>query len=317
MQAHILRSDAVQWAGELLRTAQALLHGSVLGQPGVYGQTRDEEVEEFTGSARHTPWSLGSGMPITFDAHVARLPNADLRLYGSKQLERLVAEFRYVASEVPLSELDADAVATATASTSEPPGSYQTLVAAADLAAANATALIGPLVETFFERGVAIVARVLDVAAKAHEANRALAARVRSAAAVSAFDARDFPAVRRRVMHAYEERARQLAAAALAKCQDDIKCFYFERTPQNFEQATVEQLADFLFKQLRARAIDNCILKFHCFFVRPCFEQLQGSVLGSLNTLSDNAVDEVFQTKAVIIIKKKNIHLFTNVFFVV
>jgi hypothetical protein len=153
LEPHLLRAAATRWAGSF---GQSLLDG-VQRRGGGAGQTLDEER-----AASGIAWSTAPGSPVPVPA--ADVEESRTRLLGVQQLHRLTHDFRAACAKIALTaaQVSADDVNAVVAA--GPPSAYQRALAAAEIASRHALKLYGPLVAQLFERAVAIVDRLPDVA---------------------------------------------------------------------------------------------------------------------------------------------------------
>jgi hypothetical protein len=314
LEPHLLRSAATRWAGSFGRALTDAFSGTVAGA----GQTLDEER-----AASGVAWSTAPGAPV--DVRAADVEEARTRLLGVQQLHRLTHEFRQACAKIALTAAQVSKDDVAAVLAAGPPSAYGRALAASEIASRHAIKLYGPLVAQLFERALAIVNRLPDVAFDAavrgggFDGRRLTTASVvprpayeyadanasAAAAAVAAaggeneheptVNVQDFPFLLFRVRDALTTAARQYAGDAARKCADELRCFFVERVPES-EKLSVPELAHVLFDRMSLRVIENIVLKFQCFFVNRCIGELSSAVYSSIAVMPDAEVVTVFRT---------------------
>lgn len=152
-----LRSSASNFVMNFLSSTEKLIVGTLDGNPAQNGQTLQEEKAEVG------EWFDSKGRVLQIPE--AQLPYADTRIYGGQQFERLLAEFKAVASVVDMDDLPLDDVATAGG-----PGKLNNLTtvawAASDLARRSVHHTFLPLLDHLIKRATAIMVRLTEIATK-------------------------------------------------------------------------------------------------------------------------------------------------------
>jgi hypothetical protein len=314
LEPHLLRAAATRWAGSFGQSLSSVFSGAAAGA----GQTLEEER-----AASGIAWSTAPGSPVPVPA--ADIEESRTRLLGVQQLHRLTHDFRAACAKIALTaaQVSADDVSVVVAA--GPPSAYQRALAAAEIASRHALKLYGPLVAQLFERAVAIVDRLPDVAFDAAVRGGGLdgrrliephlvprpayeyadgAAAAAAAAKANAggdeheptIDVQDFPFLLFRVRDALATTVRQFALDARGKCVDELRCFFIEKVPES-EKLSVPELAHLLFDRMRVRAIENVVLKFQCFFANRCAGELTAAVYAAIAVMPDAEIEQVFRTQ--------------------
>lgn len=314
LEPHLLRAAATRWAGSFGQSLLTVFSGAVSGA----GQTLDEER-----AASGIAWSTAPGSPVPVAA--ADVEESRTRLVGVQQLHRLTHDFRAACAKIAMTAAQVSADDVSAVVSAGPPSAYQRALAAADIASRHALKLYGPLVAQLFERAVAIVDRLPDVAfdaavrgggldgrrligpllvpRPAYEYADATAAAAAAAKANAGGDeheptinVQDFPFLLFRVRDALATTVRQYALEARSKCVDELRCFFIEKVPES-EKLSVPDLAHLLFDRMRVRTIENIVLKFQCFFANRCASELTAAVYASITVMPDAEIELVFRTQ--------------------
>jgi len=284
---HLLRASAGRWAGVFCHAFVNLMNGSICGQPGLNGQTLEEERQAAPAGAKQ--WSTAAG-PV--DVELKRVVRHDVRLYGAQQLSRLADEFGLVAKLVQLNEASVGDADVAIGSSAHPPSPYQRQLSAAEIAVRYARQSFGPLVVQLFERAVAVVEHLfaLTMRVAAQQTVPQFSTKGQTSAP---FDVERFPFLQFKVRDTLSTAVRHLAAVAQDKALDDLQCFFYEAKEDDPE--SISELAVLIFDRMRDQALHNVVLKFQVFFVNRAGVVLSRAVHAALAQLGDSEIERLFQ----------------------
>eukprot|EP01112_Ceratiomyxa_fruticulosa_P013149 TRINITY_DN3678_c0_g2_i2.p1 TRINITY_DN3678_c0_g2~~TRINITY_DN3678_c0_g2_i2.p1 ORF type:complete len:828 (+),score=221.76 TRINITY_DN3678_c0_g2_i2:104-2587(+) len=155
-----LRATASILVTNFVNIIEGLLGGSLEGDPSVNGQTLSEEKADEGGLS----WVDGEGRPIYVDPDWLRnVPYLDVRLYGGKQLERVLAEFKVVVEHLEPGSASKEEVATI-AGISKNTQHIDYAWAASCIAQRSSQAILTTLINALHRRVVYAMKRVAQVA---------------------------------------------------------------------------------------------------------------------------------------------------------
>eukprot|EP00727_Mastigamoeba_balamuthi_P005966 m51a1_g199 putative dynamin like protein (675) ;mRNA; f:656772-659307 len=298
-----LRQRASTHASALLRASSDLLLGSLEGRPAQHGQTL---AEERAAATELGDWVDSRHERIAFNASAAGVPSWDCRLYGAQQFERLLCEFRAVASASARAEITQDEIATALG-VGKADVAPNIAWAAADIAQAKSRTSLAPLVLQLIERAKYVAKRLVDIAES-----------VVARASKSQKDAQLIsPFFTAHVKDLYSGFVDELAETCLRKCMDEFYCTRLVYWDINSSQSdlldrfktgvsadeSVRSLAEALFDSIRRRVVENVVLRCYEGLLVPLQSQVAVQIHGRIAVLSDAELDELFElesTKAVL-----------------
>ena len=299
-----LRGRAARYGVEFLQTVDKLLGGSLEGYPALNGQDLAQEKE--CCSVAGGEWHTHQRAPIEFDSE--SVPQADVKLYGGQQFERLLAEFKLVAKCL---DFDGEKLGSgshshfsaeiATAAGAVKVNNAATVTwAASDLVQKQVTRFVKPLAAQLIARAAYILQRLSDICA----------AMVADAHSGEPLSIAEFPFFTFSVRGHFNKFVQDAAESCLEKCHDEFmstrllqwKCKELALNSKELEhqdnaEKMVEKLAKDLFEQTRDRIIDNVTLKVYNFFFVPMQTDLWGDLQGELTTYSDAEIQELFDVE--------------------
>ncbi|PRP78525.1 hypothetical protein PROFUN_13582 [Planoprotostelium fungivorum] len=304
-----LRSLASNYVITFLQTVERLIEGTSEGNPGVNGQTLDEE--KF--SLGDGDWLDHSNRPIRFDPASYNILYWDNKLYGGQQFERLLSEFKGVAEHIQISAFSVNDVATAAGinKLNNIPNYHW---AASDLAQQKSQESFLPLIEQLTIRAVYIMKRLAAIVRAVLDARRKKASGpdgYENPASSLVEDADHYRYFTNHVEELYFNFIESTAKQCKEKALDEFystRTIYWESTVEFGDRGlpldrngtddtrnSVENLATELFLRLKERITKNVLLKFYNFFLVPIQSELWGDIQGKVNTLGDTEFEQVFE----------------------
>lgn len=217
-----LKARVLAYVSRFAALTERLLQGSIIGQPDRHGQTYREELE----ACGVGPWPAAHpAEAAALDLLLARLPNAELRLYGGAQYERLLHEFEHVAHarEFPPTSIHEVASALGTCKSHNIP---LLEAAASDIVQIKARQTLAPLLDVILRRVTYVMRRLFDIVTQILRDEAAAAAQMARTSAhedlgmIGVYE--QFLAELRRVFYAFLERVEQ---ECRAKLRDDFDTF--------------------------------------------------------------------------------------------
>lgn len=314
MQPNQLRASSSSFLSEFLQAIEDLVQGSLEGKPSQNGQTLiEEKTHEDAGE-----WHDYERREITFDPADWKIPSHNSKLYGGQQLERLLAEFKAVVERSATIQVSRHEIASALGTSKS--GLAPDLVwAASDLVRVKSVQVLRPLVSQLIKRATYIMKNLINIAEKVLEyKHRQESRRIAQSSAASgsyappvtsaSFD--QYPYFVSFVKDSYNKYVNDVAESCLRKCEDEFSCTQLVcwqakkdgRLPdleqggsQEQINALVSKLVQDLFADIKERVKTNVMLKCYNFFLVPMQSQLILSLHGSLSTLSDDQLCELFE----------------------
>jgi len=303
-----LRGAAARYVMHFLQSIEKLLSGTLEGNPSIHGQTlKEEKLQDETGewvSFDHTVISVEKDWNI---------PQADNRLYGGQQFERLLAEFRAVVEHRKMNTLTLDDIATA-AGPLKLNNSANCTWAATDIAQKYIQKTLKPLITQLFKRAIYIMKRQVTIVESMLLLNKKHRKPYSDDQSILD-DVEQYPFFISDVTSLYYKFVEETAEKCKQKCLDEFystRLLYWEST--NLDQKTissinpksssedakkaVQKLATETFETVRDRIAKNVILKTYNYFLVPLQTELWGAIQGNITCLTDVELRESFEVEA-------------------
>lgn len=179
-------------------------------------------------------WVDISGNVIHVRAADWKIPNYETKLYGGQQFERMLSEFRAVASHINLENMNMDDIATA-AGLSGINSSSNQIWAASDLAQKKCQEVYRPLLEHLLHKAVFVSKRLFDIVANIMESKKKRSQGIQQQPE-SVSIAKDFPQFVWYVRDLYEDVVDHTAKTCMEKCLDELTCtqlIYWEESSKS------------------------------------------------------------------------------------
>jgi len=306
LDSNKLRGNASRFVVHFLQLIEKLLLGTLEGNPGLNGQTLQEENRhDDAGEWLNREWTR-----ITFDPEEWKIPHASSKLYGGQQVERLLAEFKAVVDHTEMEELSMDDIATATGP-QKINNAINTVWAASDIVQRQISRALLPLLDQLFKRCSYIMKRLVEVVDLMMDSDRKMRKRTgRQEAAPEELE--QYPFFTHAVKDLYYKFVDQIAESCKNKCKDEFlntRIIYWERTALDGKDLKIDRepntpaetkkmvaaIAQELFVKIRDRIARNVALKTYNFFLLPMQTDLWTEVQGNITCLSDAELKELFE----------------------
>ncbi|KAL6056546.1 Dynamin like protein [Balamuthia mandrillaris] len=324
LEPYKLRARASNYVVAFLQNLEKLLKGTLEGIPQQNGQTLDDELSlEESG-----PWMDQMARTIELEPDW-NIPYTENKLYGKQQFERLLSQFRAVCHHCDMGMVTLDEVACAGGPTKVATISNFAW-AASDIAQRKSMKALLPLIRQLHEKAIYIMKRSLDIV------DYMLISQGKKSALppASSFDERsgiprrkvtvgqenpasaiyEYPYFIQTVKEHFFKFVDEVVADCVDKCKDEFYCtriiywdmmnFNGHKFPEkHYEMDIMEKkdevvaLSRVLFKDIRARIVQNVLLKFHNFFFMPIQNGLWGAVQGKVTSMTDVELAELFQAE--------------------
>lgn len=282
-----LRVLATNHIVDVLKIIERLLTGTAEGNPGVWGQTLDQEKAESNTGV----WVDSQGIPMTVEENWdVKFPQN--KVYGGQQLERLFSEFKAVSTNLNIEYVTSDDVISGSGLHSIP----NNLWAACDLARQKSESTFAPLIDHLTERATYIVTRLYDIAEQITLSPKKKATRPRAAI-------EQYPYFVHHCKDLYTEFVESQAQNCKQKCLEEFypsKTVYWDLTESNKVESNedVVELTKSLFEKIKARMTRNILLKFLNFFFLPLQSELWTQLHSKINGLPDKSLEDLFEVGA-------------------
>ena len=302
-----LRSLASNHVVDFLQVLDSLITGTSVGNPSVNGQTLDEEKN----AHGEGDWVDMYNRVIRCEAEEWGIPYHNTKVYGGQQFERLLAEFNAVAQRRVMEDVTMHNVATS-AGINKLNNVPNFAWAAADLAQQKSQDAFLPLIEQLTNRAIYIIKRLTEISEKIIDQRRK--ERAGSSASALVEDVSAYPYFTYHVKDVFYKFVDGAAKTCREKCLDEFystRTIYWDITESNLQgdlpqdrgdaansQAAVDKLSTSAFEKIRERITTNVLLKFYNFFLVPVQSELATVLQGSVNTLSDEQLEQLFDTAA-------------------
>lgn len=293
-----LRGSAARYGVEFLQNVDKLLGGSLEGYPALNGQTLAEEKDACSDAGGD--WYSYQHSLVDYDE--TEVPQADKKLYGGQQFERVLAEFGVVAGSIKFGQLSSDDIATALGASRVSDAAAVTW-AASDLVQKHIQRELRPLAKQLVQRSSYVLDRLADIVS-----NMVAEAHARDDIAMS-----QFPFFTHSVRSHFAKFVEDASAVCLAKCEDEFmatRLLQWEAAnigaddlkglseSSSKAEAIVEKIAVKLFKANQKRIIENVKLKTYNYFFVPMQTDLWGELQGELTCFSDAQLEELFEIES-------------------
>eukprot|EP01098_Paradermamoeba_levis_P000552 TRINITY_DN1058_c0_g2_i2.p1 TRINITY_DN1058_c0_g2~~TRINITY_DN1058_c0_g2_i2.p1 ORF type:complete len:382 (+),score=125.15 TRINITY_DN1058_c0_g2_i2:1410-2555(+) len=301
-----LRALASAYVTDFLKLVGKFIDGTSEGNPSVNGQTLEEEKND----CGNSEWVDLQNKPFAFDPEGWDATSWEARLYGGQQLERLLGEFKAVAESIPSVEVTMDEIATA-AGINRGNNIPNYAWAACDLATHKSQEAFVPLIETMCNRAIYIMKR-LAVLAEKHLDSKRLSKFNIQGKVIDVESTENYPFLTVFVKDLFNKFVEQAGHICKAKCLDefyDTRTIYWDLAEGAFRPLPLDRsdsegkkdvvsLTTELFKKLQSRIIRSVLLKTYNFFLVPLQTELWMVVQGNITSLSDAALDQIFEITA-------------------
>jgi len=303
-----LRGTATRYTMQFLQCVEKLLAGTLEGNPGINGQTLDEEkTQDETGD-----WVDADFVPIRFDPNEWKIPHASSKLYGGQQFERLLSEFRAVVEHQSIGKITIDDIATA-AGPVKLGNASNVLWVASDIAQRQIQRTLTPLLDQLFKRASYSLKRLAVVVDSMMESQRKTKRRAARDQEAALDEVDSFPFFTHNVRDLYFKFIDDTAELCKKKCRDEFhstRLIYWELNNlsgkkdlgklDNKEDAkkAVVKLASETFQSTRDRISKNILLKTFNFFLVPMQTSLWADIQGAITCLTEEQLEELFEVKA-------------------
>eukprot|EP01105_Mastigella_eilhardi_P025672 TRINITY_DN7055_c0_g1_i1.p1 TRINITY_DN7055_c0_g1~~TRINITY_DN7055_c0_g1_i1.p1 ORF type:complete len:701 (+),score=219.25 TRINITY_DN7055_c0_g1_i1:46-2103(+) len=315
METSHLRCAASAYLSEFVQVFEELLQGSLEGKPALCGKTLlEEKAQDDAGE-----WRDADSKEILFDPVAWNIPSSNSRLYGGQEMERLLAEFKTIVERTANINISQHEVATALGQ-SKSRVAPDLIWAASDLSQLKSYQVLAPLVKQLVKRATCIMKNLAAITEKVLEGRRTSnqqrlstsstsSSSTTLAIAAASIEQHEYPFFLAFVRSAYLRHMNELAESCLQKCMDEFSCtqlVYWKASktlsvpqvsPTDHEQifGAVNELSRKLFADIVGRIKTNVMLKCYNFFLVAMQSQLPLALHGSVSTLGDAQLGEVFE----------------------
>jgi len=297
LSSNYFRVVASGYAMEFLQTIRALLRGCAEGNPAVNGETLDQEKVNCGVDSR---WINNEGQPVSVDSEAWEVPMWDVKLFGTQQFERLLAEFRLVSQHLVPSSISDDDVATGAGipALSNTPN-YRW--AASDLARQKAQEAFIPLISQLAKRAEYVLCRLASIAMPLVDEQRAQKGNLDEE------EAEQYTYFVHFVKNNFTSFVEEACAACKEACMHEFlstHTIYWDLTQNEvlgdaLEGANVRDIATKLFDVIKGRIASNIITKFYQFLLVPLDATLWTKMQNQVSELSDETIEHLFGAEAI------------------
>jgi hypothetical protein len=251
-------------------------------------------------------WVDGNGYPISSGS--VETPMQDNRLYGGQQFERLLAEFRLVAENIPVPDISVDDIATGGGAGGIPSlrNAPNFAWAASDLARQKTQEIFEPLVNQLGRRASYVLKRLTEIAESIiDEQRRGNGANGEDENGSESLE--DYTYFVHFVRDKFTTFVDTTIERTVAVCLDE---FYSTRTvcwdvaeshaAEGVEEGNVKALATVVFDILRKRIVSNVLLKFYQNLIVPLDNELWESLQREVSDLTDDTLKQLFGADSVV-----------------
>jgi len=297
LTSNYFRVVASGYAMQFLQTVQALLRGCAEGNPAVNGETLDQEKAN---CGVDSLWVNSEGQPVSVDSESWEVPMWDVKLFGTQQFERLLAEFRLVSQHLVASSISDDDVATGAGipALSNTPNDRW---AASDLARQKTQEAFIPLIAQLAKRAEYILCRLASIAMPLVDEKRV------QKGGIDEEEAEQYTYFVHFVKNNFTSFVEEACAACKDACMNEFMSthtIYWDLTQNNvlgdaLEGAEVRDIAKNLFDVIKGRIASNIISKFYQFLLVPLDAPLWTKMQNQVSELSDETVEHLFGAEAI------------------
>jgi len=297
LTSNYFRVVASGYTMQFLQTIQALLRGCAEGNPAVNGETLDQEKSD---CGMDSQWVNNEGQPVSVDQDSWDVPMWDIKLFGTQQFERLLAEFRLVSQHLVVSSISDDDIATGAGipALSNTPNDRW---AASDLARQKTQEAFVPLIAQLSKRAEYVLCRLASIALLLVEEQRM------QKGTIDEEEAAQYTYFVHFVKNSYTTFVEEACAACKKACMHEFmstQTIYWDLTQNNvlgdsLEGASVREVATKLFDLIKGRIASNIITKFYQFLLVPLDAPLWTKMQNQVSELSDESVENLFGAEAV------------------
>lgn len=297
LTSNYFRVVASGYAMQFLQTIRALLRGCAEGNAAVNGETLDQEK---SGCGMDSQWVNSEGQPVSVDQESWDVPMWDIKLFGTQQFERLLAEFRLVSQHLVASSISDDDIATG-AGIPDLSNTPNDRWAASDLARQKTQEAFVPLISQLARRAEYVLSRLASVALLLVEEQRM------QKGTIDEEEAAHYTYFVHFVKNNYTSFIEEACAACKKACMHEFlstQTIYWDLTQNNvlgdgIDGADVREIATKLFNIIKGRIASNIITKFYQFLLVPLDTPLWTKMQNQVSELSDESVENLFSAEAV------------------
>ena len=292
-----LRKSASYFTSAWIDTISGLLNRNLIGKPALNGQTLAEECMSDDAFAS---WTDANMDRIELDR--SKVGGAQDKLYGAAQFERLLKEFRTVVAEAVNIEVSPDEAATALGSTRSDTAP-DVAWAACYLVHQKCSFLFPPLVHQLVARAKALFNYIVDIAERLPGHGWACAE--------EELKAESYPHFTMEVKSMYYDLVDKLCKQCAERCTQkfyDAKVLNFElrnnytdlldSSKSSSPQKYTLQLTRALFEKVKERFMENVTLTCYDVLLVTLQTKLSHVILTRVAQLSDQQLNELFETQA-------------------
>jgi len=297
LTSNYFRVVASGYAMQFLQTVQALLRGCAEGNPAVNGETLDQEKAN---CGADSLWINNEGQPVAVDSDTWDVPMWDVKLFGTQQFERLLAEFRLVSQHLVASSISDDDIATGAGipALSNTPNNRW---AASDLARQKTQEAFVPLIAQLAKRAEYILCRLASIALLLVDEQRA------QKGDLDEEEAAQYTYFVHFVKNNYISFVEEACTACKEACMHEFMSthtIYWDLTQNDvlgdsIEGAKVRDIAIKLFDVIKGRIASNIIAKFYQFLLVPLDAPLWTKMQNQVSELSDDTIEHLFGAEAI------------------
>jgi len=297
LTSNYFRVVASGYAMQFLQTVQALLRGCAEGNPAVNGETLDQEKAS---CGADNMWVNSEGQPVAVDSDSWDVPMWDVKLFGTQQFERLLAEFRLVSQHLVASSIADDDIATGAGipALSNTPNDRW---AASDLARQKTQEAFVPLIAQLAKRAEYILCRLASIALLLVDEQRS------QKADLDEEEAAQYTYFIHFVKNNYTSFVEDACVACKEACMHEFMSthtIYWDLTQNDvlgdgLEGANVRDIATKLFDVIKGRIASNIISKFYQFLLVPLDTVLWSKMQNQVSELSDETIEHLFGAEAI------------------
>jgi len=237
---------------------------------------------------------------VSVDSEAWEVPMWDVKLFGTQQFERLLAEFRLVSQHLVPSSISDDDVATGAGipALSNTPN-YRW--AASDLARQKAQEAFIPLISQLAKRAEYVLCRLASIAMPLVDEQRAQKGNLDEE------EAEQYTYFVHFVKNNFTSFVEEACAACKEACMHEFlstHTIYWDLTQNEvlgdaLEGANVRDIATKLFDVIKGRIASNIITKFYQFLLVPLDATLWTKMQNQVSELSDETIEHLFGAEAI------------------
>jgi len=297
LTSNYFRVVASGYAMQFLQTVQALLRGCAEGNPAVNGETLDQEK---SGCGVDSQWVNGEGQPVSVGQETWDVPMWDIKLFGTQQFERLLAEFRLVSQHLAISDISDDDIATGAGipALSNTPNDRW---AASDIARQKTQEAFVPLIAQLAKRAEYVLCRLASIAVLLVEEQR------KQKGTIDEEEAEQYTYFVHFVKNNYTSFIEEACAECKKACMHEFmstQTIYWDLTQNNVlvdsvDGEGVREIATKLFNVIKTRISSNIITKFYQSLLVPLDAPLWSKMQNQVSELSDESIESLFGAEAI------------------